>query len=139
MIKYNSSNADYRPEQMAVSGSISVLEECKEIQRLKSLDYQNPNSRIRQADHYPNGIMTIMDMAYQKLMRIYSLLESGCEPSHEPIEDSLKDAINFLSFGVSYLRGTMDGQKRNHDIFNKKVLKAEKCDYNEKYYNDEKN
>lgn len=125
MFKYNSSE-NYLNEVPAelkcparIPESILVLDECKEIQRSKSLDYQNPNSRIRQADHYPNGIMTIVDMAYQKLIRTYSLLEADCEPTYESIEDSLKDAINYLSFGVSYLRGEMDGQSYDRDIFNR--------------------
>lgn len=107
--------------------SIKVLEECVDLQKKKSLDYQNPNSRIRQADHYPNGIQTITDMAYQKLIRAYSLMEAikdnpDSSPQFESLEDSYKDAINYLSFGVSYIRGGMDGQDTtNRDIFNQLV------------------
>ena len=39
--------------------SIKVLQECAEIQDKKSRDYQNPNSRIKQADYYPRGVMSI--------------------------------------------------------------------------------
>jgi len=102
--------------------SIKVLLECIEIQAAKSRDYQNPLSSVKQADHYPHGIQTIMDMAHQKLVRYKSLIEAfefGEEPKFEAIEDSLKDAINYLSFAVSYLRGRMDGQSDNRDIFNK--------------------
>lgn len=104
--------------------SLCVLDECREIQRRKSHDYQNPNSRIRQADHYPRGINTITDMAHQKLIRIYSLLEAaehGVEPNNESIEDSFKDMINYASFAVSYLRGKMDGQDPSRDMFNRKI------------------
>mgnify|MGYP001100719032 CR=1 FL=1 len=104
--------------------SLNVLDECKEIQLRKSHDYQNPNSRIRQADHYPRGINTIIDMVHQKITRAYSLLEAaehGIEPNNESIEDSFKDMINFASFDVAYLRGKMDGQQPNRHIFNREV------------------
>ena len=106
--------------------SVKVLHECIELQKKKSLDYQNPNSRIRQADHYPRGINTIIDMVHQKLTRIYSLIEAAegestyKEPNFESIEDSMIDAINYLSFGVAYCRGKMDGQSPDRDIFNRK-------------------
>jgi len=102
--------------------SIRVLKECAEIQEKKGADYQNSQSRIKQADHYPRGCSTIIDMAYQKLIRIYSLLDAvknGCDsPNFESIEDSAKDAINYLSFFVAYSRGEMDGQDSSRDIFN---------------------
>ena len=41
-----------------VKESIKVLQECAELQLKKSNDYQNPNSRIKQADYYPRGIET---------------------------------------------------------------------------------
>lgn len=104
--------------------SVKVLYECAELQLRKSRDYQNPNSRIKQADHYPRGVNTIIDMVHQKITRAYSLLEAAEHsqvdgPQYESIEDSFKDAINYLSFGVSYLRHRMEGQKDNRDIFNR--------------------
>jgi flagellar biosynthesis regulator FlaF len=104
--------------------ALKVLDECAEIQKKKSHDYQNPSSRIRQADHYPRGINTIIDMIHQKLTRAYSLLESaeaGVSPNNESIEDTFLDLINYASFAVVYLRGEMDGQRPNHDMFNRKV------------------
>ena len=50
--------------------SLKVLQECAELQQKKSRDYQNENSRIRQADHYPRGCATILDMVHQKITRI---------------------------------------------------------------------
>lgn len=81
-------------------------------------------STVRQADHYPHGINTIMDMVHQKMIRAKSLLEtqerSGVsEAKFESLEDTLKDAINYLSFAVSWLRGAMDGQDPNRDAFNR--------------------
>lgn len=102
--------------------SLKVLEECAELQRRKSMDYQNPNSRIVQADHYPRGCATILDMAYQKLIRMYSVMEtieSGESPNFESLEDSAIDAINYLSFFVSYMRGEMEGQDRTRDFLNR--------------------
>lgn len=113
--------------------SIKVLGECAELQLRKSIDYQNPASRIRQADHYPRGCHTILDMAYQKLIRMYSLMESleqnGTAQNFESIEDSAIDAINYLSFFVAYSRGKMEGQSQDRDMFNR-VLKNKDGEYN---------
>lgn len=106
--------------------SVKVLKECVEIQLRKSADYQNPKSTVRQADHYPHGINTITDMVHQKMVRAKSLLEAmefggDQPPNFESIEDSFKDAINYLSFAVSYMRKKMDGQDMSRDIFNKPI------------------
>lgn len=102
--------------------SLRVLKECAELQQRKSNDYQNEKSRIVQADHYPRGCATILDMAYQKLIRMYSVMETmeqGSTINFESLEDSAIDAINYLSFFVSYSRGKMEGQNPNHDFLNK--------------------
>ncbi len=90
--------------------SIKVLRECMDLQLSKSRDYQNPNSKIRQAMHYRRGVDTIHDMIHQKMLRAQSLLESDEKPNHESLEDTYKDIINYASFAVSYIRGKMDGQ-----------------------------
>jgi hypothetical protein len=98
--------------------SVKVLRECIELQLKKSQDYQNPNSNVKQAMHYRRGIDTIYDIIHGKMIRIQSLIESGNTPNHESIEDSFKDLINYASFAVSYLRGKMEGQDPNRDMFN---------------------
>jgi len=50
-----------------------VLLECAGLQELKSKDYQNPNSSVKQAMHYRRGIDTIHDMIWTK---------NYCEHSH---------------------------------------------------------
>ena len=102
--------------------SLKVLQECAELQQRKSQDYQNDKSRIRQADHYPRGCATILDMVHQKITRMYSVMESmeqGNSINFESLEDSAIDAINYLSFFVSYSRGQMDGQNPNNDFVNR--------------------
>jgi len=102
--------------------SIKVLQECAELQDRKARDYQNEKSRIRQADHYPRGTATILDMVHQKMTRMYSVMEAaehGEDPAFESLEDSAKDAINYLSFAVSYMRGKMDGQSSDRDFLNR--------------------
>lgn len=106
--------------------SVRVLEECIELQKRKSKDYQNPNSNIVQSMHYRRGVSTIHDMIHQKLLRAQSLLEtqennSKYEPNYESLEDSYKDLINYASFAVSYLRGGMEGQDHNRDYLNRKI------------------
>ena len=99
--------------------SVKVLQECAELQTKKSQDYQNENSNIVQAMHYRRGVDTIHDMISQKLIRAQSLLEAGGDPQFESLEDTYKDMINYCSFAVSYIRGKMEGQNANHNMFNK--------------------
>ena len=102
--------------------SLKVLQECAELQQRKSKDYQNEKSRIRQADHYPRGCATILDMVHQKITRMYSVMEAmeqGETANFESLEDSAKDAINYLSFFVSYSRGKMEGQDSKRDLVNR--------------------
>lgn len=103
--------------------SANVLLEAAAIQEKKGQDYQNPLSRVRQVDHYPRGVYTILDTVNGKLLRMYSVLETmeaGGKVNFESVEDSALDAINYLSFIVAYLRGEIDGQQPNTDIFNRR-------------------
>jgi hypothetical protein len=94
-----------------VPESVKVLQECADLQLKKSIDYQNPNSKVKQAMHYRHGVDTIYDIMHGKMLRIQSLLEAKTDnPNFESLEDSFKDLINYGSFAVSYLRGKMDGQ-----------------------------
>ena len=105
--------------------SIKVLQECAELQQRKSRDYQNPNSRIKQADYYPRGIASILDIIYAKTLRMYSVLEAmesdpEYDPNFESLEDSGKDLINYASFLVAYMRHGVDGQDLDKDFLNRK-------------------
>lgn len=103
--------------------SANILLEAAELQERKGKDYQNPLSRVRQADHYPRGVYTILDTVNGKLLRMYSVLETmeaGGKINFESVEDSAIDAINYLSFVVAYLRGDIDGQDPKKDIFNRR-------------------
>jgi hypothetical protein len=126
---------DYTP----ISGTrsppgVKYLLKAAEIQERKSIDYQNPNSSVKQADHYVHGVWTIYDMVHQKMIRIKSLLEAmeyfesvgeDFVPNFEGIEDSAIDAINFLSFLVVYMKKEMNGQNPNRNIFNKEISNNE--------------
>ena len=98
--------------------SILVLQECAELQSKKSEDYQNPNSNVKQADHYRRGVDSIHDTMHGKMLRAQSLLESGNTANFESLEDTYKDLINYASFAVSYIRGKMEGQKPELDYLN---------------------
>ena len=56
--------------------SVKVLQECAELQKRKSNDYQNPNSRISQADYYPAGLATLIDIIWAKALRARSVVEA---------------------------------------------------------------
>jgi len=106
-----------------IKESIKVLNECIDLQTKKSNDYQNPNSNVVQAMHYRRGVDTIHDIIQGKMYRAQSLLESATQgtPNFESLEDTYKDIINYCSFAVSWLRGSMEGQESNRDIFNRKL------------------
>lgn len=102
--------------------SVEVLEEAIALQIKKGNDYQNAASKVRQADYYPRGINSILDTVNAKVLRIFSVIETmeaGGSVNFESIEDSAIDGINYLSFLVSYMRGEIDGQLPDRDIFNK--------------------
>ena len=114
---------------MAQRHSVTVLQECIDLQNKKANDYQNPNSRIKQADYYPNGCLTIHDIMTAKMLRMQSVMEAmqndpNYKPNFESLEDSAKDLINYSSFFVAYLRGEIDGQDPSRDFMNRKVVDA---------------
>jgi len=107
--------------------SVKVLQECIDLQNKKSNDYQNPNSTIKQADYYPNGCLTILDIIHAKVLRMRSVMEAmqydpNYKANFESIEDSAMDLINYASFFVSYSRGMVDGQEKDRDFINRKKV-----------------
>lgn len=115
--------------KIAKNEAMRVLEECQEIMIKKANDYQNPNSRIKQADYYPNGVITLLDIIHAKKLRMDSVVaamqnDPDYKPNFESIEDSAKDMCNYLSFVVSYCRGKMEGQSEDRDIFNRPSSKV---------------
>ena len=101
--------------------SVKVLQECAQMQTKKSADYQSDKSSVLQAMHYRRGVDTIHDIIVGKLMRATSLLESGNNPNYESMEDTYKDMINYCSFAVAYMRGKMEGQREDRDMFNRPI------------------
>lgn len=104
--------------------SVKVLSEAIELQIKKSQDYQNPLSSVTQVDYYPRGVWSILDIINAKYLRMVSVLETmenGGKVNFESVEDSAVDLINYASFVVAYMRGEVDGQQADKDIFNRKV------------------
>jgi hypothetical protein len=106
--------------------SIKIINEAIALQLKKSNDYQNDKSHIRQADYYPRGVLTILDIVYAKVLRMYSVIEAmendpNYKQNFESIEDSCKDLINYASFIGAYARGGIDGQKIDRDFLNRKI------------------
>lgn len=131
MIAFDISAPDYLKQptkidytRMEEKESVKILEECKALQIKKSNDYQNPHSRIRQADYYPRGVATILDIIQAKVLRMYSVIEAmendpNYTPNFESFEDSCKDLINYASFAAAYSRGKVDGQEPGKDFLNR--------------------
>ena len=109
--------------------SVKVLQECAELQVKKGNDYQNPHSRIKQADYYPQGVATLLDIVHAKMLRMRSVIDAmqsdpNYNPNFESLEDSAKDMINYCSFIVEYSRGKMQGQDENNDFLNRPKTKT---------------
>lgn len=103
---------------------LEVLRQAAELQTKKSQDYQNPKSRIKQAQYYPRGCSTILDIMLGKVLRMQSVIEAmEMDPEYnqnfESLEDSAIDLINYSSFFVSYMRGGIDGQDPARDFLNR--------------------
>lgn len=106
--------------------SLKVLQECADLQLKKANDYQNPNSNIKQADYYPRGVSSLLDIVHAKTLRMMSVVEAmendpEYNPNFESLEDSAKDLINYGSFIAAYIRGGIDGQTEDRDFLNRKV------------------
>lgn len=104
----------------------NILEEVIELISKKHNDYQNPNSRIKQSDYYPSGLISIIDLINMKMLRTRSLIESysnneAVELIHTKIEDSLKDMIAYAAIAAAYSRGKVDGQSAAKDFLNRNV------------------
>lgn len=104
--------------------SIQILQECIDLQLAKSNDYQNPKSSVKQSDYYPSGVKTIYEIVHAKMLRLKSLIETyeqnpDLDPNFESIQDSCKDAINYLSFLVSFTDKQIPGQDKTKDILNR--------------------
>jgi len=102
--------------------SIKVLDEVKQLQLDKASVYNGGS--VKQAEYYPNGMISIHDMLNTKMLRVRSILEQMRDdpkytPKFESLEDSLKDLINYASFGIAYTRGKLDGQTKDKDILNR--------------------
>jgi hypothetical protein len=113
-----------------VKKSLQILKLASEVQLKKSNDYQNPNSRVRQADYYPRGCATILDTMAAKVLRMQSVLEAmesdpNYQPNFESLEDSCIDIINYASFFAAYMKGGIDGQSPDRDFLNRPVRKTQ--------------
>lgn len=101
--------------------SIQVLEKAIELQKSKGSDYQFPGSSVKQADYYPRGIDTLLDIILAKYLRLRSLADkskAGCvDVNHESMQDSCVDLINYTSFTAAWLDGKIPGQDSNKDLF----------------------
>ena len=62
------------------------------------------------------------------MQRATSIIESGNQPNYESLEDTYKDMVNYASFAVSYIRGKMEGQDPERDMFNKKKVNVSEQD-----------
>lgn len=109
---------------MADTEPMRILQECIDVLRKKGNDYQNPNSRVKQAHYYEHGLTTLMDIIQAKRLRLVSLIETiearpNSQPNFESIEDSFKDMANYCAIAAAWCRGKIDGQDPDRDLLNR--------------------
>jgi hypothetical protein len=113
-------------EQQYSRPSANILLEAAELQERKGNDYNNATSSVSQADYYPRGVWSILDVVNAKYLRMVSVLETmeqGGKVNFESVEDSAIDLINYASFIAAYMRGDVPGQNPAMDIFNRPMSK----------------
>ena len=113
-------------EQKFSRPSANILLEAAQIQEKKGQDYNGAQTSVQQADYYPRGIWSILDIVNAKYLRRVSVLEQmeqGGTANFESVEDSAIDLINYASFVAAYMRGDVPGQVASNDIFNKVITK----------------
>jgi len=103
---------------------LNILKNAADLIVKKGNDYQNPKSRIKQADYYPNGAQTILDIMTGKVNRMHSVLDAMKDDDNyvenfESLHDSAIDLINYAAFFSAYLDYDIDGQNPERDIFNR--------------------
>lgn len=103
---------------------LNILKNAADLIVKKGNDYQNPKSRIKQADYYPNGAQTILDIMTGKVNRMHSVLDAMKDDDNyvenfESLHDSAIDLINYAAFFSAYLDYDIDGQSPERDIFNR--------------------
>lgn len=104
--------------------SANILLEAADLQERKGADYNGAQTSIQQADYYPRGVWSILDVVNAKYLRMVSVLEQmeqGGKANFESVEDSAIDLINYASFIAAYMRGEVPGQSPDRDIFNKPI------------------
>jgi hypothetical protein len=104
--------------------SANILLEAAELQNKKGEDYNGATTSVKQADYYPRGVWSILDIINAKYLRMVSVLETmqhGGKANFESVEDSAIDLINYASFLAAYMRGEVPGQDSTHDIFNRQI------------------
>ena len=103
---------------------LNILKNAADLIVKKGNDYQNPKSRIKQADYYPNRPQTILDIMTGKVNRMHSVLDAMRDDEQyvenfESLHDSAVDLINYAAFFAAYLDYDIDGQDPDRDIFNR--------------------
>ena len=56
--------------------SANILLEAADVQERKGQDYNNAVSSVEQADYYPRGVISILDIVNAKYLRMVSVLET---------------------------------------------------------------
>jgi len=83
---------------------LELLEPLTDLMETKHEDYgSNEKGSIPLSVYFPFGHRSYVQMLYVKTMRLVALVDSGKEPNHEKIEDTVRDLVNYSVFYLDYL------------------------------------
>lgn len=81
---------------------MKILDECKQILVIKEKEYNSGG--VKMGDYFPRGIYSAIDIMNGKLLRLYSLLESG-QKANEDINETAKSLVNYSAIFLAIANG----------------------------------
>jgi predicted HAD superfamily Cof-like phosphohydrolase len=112
------------PDFPHVPSHIRTLEAYQEWAKHKTHDYDDDHDpEFFHATYYPGGINDIMYEISKKVKRIRRGLKrwflTGEKPKTDSLDDSFRDISIYSAIGGTYLKGELEGQTPDRDIFNR--------------------
>lgn len=113
-------------EKGRVPSHIKIMDEFREFSFSKNHDYNDDEDpEFYHARYYPDGISNIVYEISKKVKRIRRGLKhilNGDEPVTEGLEDSFRDINIYAAIATAYLRGKLEGQSEDRNMFNQEIV-----------------
>ncbi len=116
----------FKPESEDLPSHIKIMDEFREFALAKDDGYNDQTDpEFSHASYYPDGIDNITYELYKKIKRFRSGLKKfskGRESDKilESLKDGPRDINIYAAIAEAYMRGVLEGQSKDRDIFNRK-------------------